>query len=122
MVLNGDVRTTMFGADYSKGSMVAGVSRAHSRGLGNYAGVDTGRSVEKRARPESGRASRPSTSRNPGSGRVAEVARPGESGLERQTSAIVQEALRFETQILPHGRERKRSRLAYATRLDSSQF
>ena len=35
MALNGDVRTTMFGADYSKGRMVTGVSLSHSRGLGN---------------------------------------------------------------------------------------
>ena len=42
MALNGDVRTTMFGADYSKGRMVTGVSLSHSRGLGNYASVDTG--------------------------------------------------------------------------------
>ncbi len=43
MALNGDVRTTMLGADYSKGRMVTGVSLSHSRGLGNYASVDTGR-------------------------------------------------------------------------------
>ena len=43
MALNGDVRTTMFGADYSKGRMVTGVSLSHSRGLGHYASVDTGR-------------------------------------------------------------------------------
>ena len=43
LALNGDVRTSMFGADYSKGRMVTGVSLSHSRGLGNYAGVDTGR-------------------------------------------------------------------------------
>ena len=36
--LGGDVRTTMFGADYAKGRMVAGLSLAHSRGLGTYAG------------------------------------------------------------------------------------
>ena len=42
LALNGDVRTSMFGADYSKGRMVTGVSLSHSRGLGNYAGVDTG--------------------------------------------------------------------------------
>ena len=41
--LNGDVRTTMFGADYAKGGMVTALSLSHSRGLGNYAGVDTGR-------------------------------------------------------------------------------
>ena len=43
LALNGDVRSTMFGADYSKGRMVTGVSLAHSRGLGSYAGVDSGR-------------------------------------------------------------------------------
>ena len=43
MALNGDVRTTMVGADYSKGRMVTGVSLSHSRGLGNYASVDSGR-------------------------------------------------------------------------------
>ena len=43
LALNGDVRTSMFGADYSKGRMITGVSLSHSRGLGNYAGVDTGR-------------------------------------------------------------------------------
>ena len=43
MALNGYVRTTMFGADYSKGRMVTGVSLSHSRGLGNYASVDSGR-------------------------------------------------------------------------------
>ena len=43
MALNGDVRTTMFEADYSKGRMVTGVSLSHSRGLGNYASVDSGR-------------------------------------------------------------------------------
>ena len=43
LALNGDVRSTMFGADYSKGRMITGVSLSHSRGLGSYAGVDTGR-------------------------------------------------------------------------------
>ena len=42
LALNGDVRTSMFGADYSKGRMVTGVSLSHSRGLGRYAGVDRG--------------------------------------------------------------------------------
>ena len=42
LALNGDVRSTMFGADYSKGRMITGVSLAHSRGLGSYAGVDSG--------------------------------------------------------------------------------
>ena len=40
--LGGDVRTTMFGADYAKGPVVAGVSLSHSRGLGEYAGVAGG--------------------------------------------------------------------------------
>ena len=43
LALNGDVRSTMFGADYSKGRMVTGVSLSHSRGVGSYADVDTGR-------------------------------------------------------------------------------
>ena len=44
LALNGDVRSTMFGADYSKGRMVTGVSLSHTRGLGGYAGgADTGR-------------------------------------------------------------------------------
>ena len=42
LALNGDVRTSMFGADYAKGRMVTGVSLSHSRGLGRYAGVDSG--------------------------------------------------------------------------------
>ena len=42
LALNGDVRSTMFGADYAKGRMVSGVSLAHTRGLGGYAGVDSG--------------------------------------------------------------------------------
>ena len=41
--LDGDVRTTLFGADYAKGPMVVGLSLAHSRGLGGYDGVTTGR-------------------------------------------------------------------------------
>ena len=41
--LGGDVRTTMFGADYAKGPLVAGLSLSHSRGLGEYAGVAGGR-------------------------------------------------------------------------------
>ena len=40
--LGGDVRTTMFGADYAKGPLVAGLSLSHSRGLGEYAGVSGG--------------------------------------------------------------------------------
>ena len=42
LALNGDVRSTMFGADYAKGRMITGVSLAHTRGLGSYAGVDSG--------------------------------------------------------------------------------
>ena len=41
--LGGDVRTTMFGADYAKGPLVAGLSLGHSRGLGEYGGVSGGR-------------------------------------------------------------------------------
>ena len=41
--LSGDVRTTMFGTDYAKGPMVAGLSLSHSRGLGEYTGVAAGR-------------------------------------------------------------------------------
>ena len=40
--LGGDVRTTMAGADYAKGPLVAGLSLSHSRGLGEYAGVAGG--------------------------------------------------------------------------------
>ena len=40
--LGGDVRTTMFGADYAKGPLVTGLSLSHSRGLGEYAGVTGG--------------------------------------------------------------------------------
>ena len=40
--LGGDVRTTLVGADYARGSLVAGLSLAHSRGLGEYAGVAGG--------------------------------------------------------------------------------
>ena len=42
LALNGDVRTTMFGADYARGRMVTGVSLSHSRSVGSYAGPDTG--------------------------------------------------------------------------------
>ena len=41
--LGGDVRTTMFGADYATGPLVAGLSLSHSRGLGDYAGDAGGR-------------------------------------------------------------------------------
>ena len=40
--LGGDVRTTMFGADYAKGPLVTGLSLSHSRGLGEYTGVAGG--------------------------------------------------------------------------------
>ena len=40
--LGGDVRTTMFGADYAKGPLVTGLSLSNSRGLGDYAGVTGG--------------------------------------------------------------------------------
>ena len=40
--LGGDVRTTMVGADYATGPLVAGLSLSHSRGLGEYAGATGG--------------------------------------------------------------------------------
>ena len=40
--LGGRVRTTMFGADYATGPLVAGLSLSHSRGRGGYEGVDIG--------------------------------------------------------------------------------
>ena len=40
--LDGDVRTTMVGADYAKGPLVTGLSLSHSRSLGEYAGVAGG--------------------------------------------------------------------------------
>ena len=40
--LVGDVRTTMFGADYAKGPLVTGLSLSHSRGLGEYTGIAGG--------------------------------------------------------------------------------
>ena len=36
LALNGEVRTAMFGADYAKGRMVAGLSLARSQSLGGY--------------------------------------------------------------------------------------
>ena len=39
--LDGDVRTTMVGADYAKGLMVVGLSLAHSRGQGGYHGLSS---------------------------------------------------------------------------------
>ena len=43
LALGGEVRTTMFGADYARGPLVVGLSVANSRGLGDYAGADEGR-------------------------------------------------------------------------------
>ena len=40
--LGGDVRTTIVGADYATGPVVAGLSLSHSRGLGEYTGVTGG--------------------------------------------------------------------------------
>ena len=40
--LNGDVRTTMLGADYTRGRLVAGLSLARSQGLGGYDGRHVG--------------------------------------------------------------------------------
>ena len=40
--LGGGVRTTMFGADYATGPLVAGLSLSHSRGRGDYSGVAAG--------------------------------------------------------------------------------
>ena len=40
--LNGDVRTTMLGADYARGRVVAGLSLARSQGLGGYDGRHAG--------------------------------------------------------------------------------
>ena len=41
--LGGDVRTTMFGADYAKGPLVVGLSLSNTRGLGEYSGPGSGR-------------------------------------------------------------------------------
>ena len=43
LTLNGDVRTTMVGADYSRGRLTAGVSLARSHGTGGYGSKDRGR-------------------------------------------------------------------------------
>ena len=43
LALNGDVRSTMFGAGYAKGRMVTGVSLSHSRGPRELRRVDNGR-------------------------------------------------------------------------------
>ena len=40
--LDGRVRTTMFGFDYARGPLVAGLSLANSRGRGGYSGADAG--------------------------------------------------------------------------------
>ena len=40
--LNGDVRTTMFGADYSRGPLIVGLSVGRTLGLGGYGGASTG--------------------------------------------------------------------------------
>ena len=42
LALDGRVRTTMFGADYATGPLVAGLSLANSRGRGGYSGADAG--------------------------------------------------------------------------------
>ncbi len=41
--LGGAVRTTMFGADYANGPLVAGLSLGHSRGVGEYGDATGGR-------------------------------------------------------------------------------
>ena len=40
--LDGGVRTTMFGADYAQGPLIAGLMLSHRRGLGGYQGADVG--------------------------------------------------------------------------------
>ena len=40
--LDGEVRTSMLGAEYARGPLVAGMSLSHSRSLGSYEGVDGG--------------------------------------------------------------------------------
>ena len=40
--INGDVRTTMVGADYAKDRLMTGVSLARSRGPGHYSGEHGG--------------------------------------------------------------------------------
>ena len=40
--LNGDVRTTMFGADYSRGPLIVGLSVGRTLGLGGYSGPSAG--------------------------------------------------------------------------------
>ena len=41
--LNGDVRTTMFGADYARGPLTVGLSVGRTLGLGGYGGASAGR-------------------------------------------------------------------------------
>ena len=43
--LGGDVRTTMFGVDYARGPLVAGLSLSNSRGRGHYAGTAGGQGL-----------------------------------------------------------------------------
>ena len=38
LALGGEVRSTIFGADYQKGRMVTSVSLSHTRGIGSYDG------------------------------------------------------------------------------------
>ena len=40
--LNGDVRTTMVGADWARGPLTVGLSVGHTRGLGRYDGPSAG--------------------------------------------------------------------------------
>ena len=42
LALNGDVRTTMIGADYTRGPLTVGLSVNRSLGIGNYDGAGTG--------------------------------------------------------------------------------
>ena len=41
--LNGDVRTTMVGADYSRGALTVGLSAGRTLGLGGYSGLSGGK-------------------------------------------------------------------------------
>ncbi len=47
--INGNVRTTMVGADYARNRLMTGVSLAHSRGLGRYSGEDDGNAASAMA-------------------------------------------------------------------------
>ena len=42
MAIDGDVSTSIFGADYAKGPVVVGLSIAHSRGAGDFDGLSAG--------------------------------------------------------------------------------